>query len=761
MTKFWTSTGDLLIIFAAITGSLGAVITAFGLPVDFLNLILFWGICAFWSAFGVNFLRSKGILILLLLITALAIWRFSEIIEGAKSVLYTITSAYNEWTYIPIIFEDSGIAGFNSTIFFAAAGLVLTIPLSAAVCLRRSLPIMLIFTIPILLSTFMLFNTRADMRFLLLSLGACLALLINGSFIAAGQDFRGRAAFPAILLSIVLLTTAGFFAPHHEEFNETVLEWSRTARDSMADFGVSIERFHGDARAGVPTEWLFDTEQSPIADSGSRILSYTGLLEIYVSEPGIHYLRGFSMEYFDGRTWHRRPYERPIAFATPRWSQAFLSTMIFGSRMESPRLEELTVDTPDGEVTLLVPTGAPPTGATPFRTGEMTVRQTGDITENVVYKPYFALYSLETYPYTTTFFMLDHPISAINPADRATTANILRAYTVWMQTQEIYTQINPDTALSLRQIAALGGVDILSPDRETIANQIMAFVSSAAEYTLTPAPIPTNEDFAIYFLQSSREGFCVHFATTAALMLRALDIPSRFVTGFAATVRPHEVNSTVILTDRHAHAWVEVYFYDFGWKPFDATPPGIGFGFTQDLPEGVGDGTGGGHYQGIANGGDLNIPDNQWGEDFMPYYEWEYAWQDFDHMPQGGGTLGTAAEEDASPNNFLRALFIAAAFITILIARRRIVVHLRQRRFAQENASEAAISIWKYIKRFNKDNEIPTRIEDIALEARFSKYTITEDARAKIIAFSFDSREREFDHSKLLGRVWKKYVLCL
>ena len=747
MTKFWTSTGDLLIIFAAVTGSLGAVITAFGLPVDFLNLMLFWGICALWSAFGVNFLRSKGLLILLLLVTALAIWRFSEIIDGAKSVLYTITSAYNEWTYIPIVFEDSGIAGFNSTIFFAAAGLFLTIPLSAAVCLRRSLPIMLIFTIPLLLSTFMLFNTRADMRFLLLSLGACLALLINGSLLAAGQDFRGRAAFPAILLSIVLLTTAGFFAPHHEEFNETVLEWSRTARDSMADFGVSIERLHGDARAGVPTEWRFDTEQSPIADSGSRVLSYTGLLEIYVSEPGIHYLRGFSMEYFDGRTWHSNTDERPEVFSTPSWSQVFLAPML------SSRLEFHIEADEDGTVFF-----APTVG---FRTAEMTVRQTGDITENVVYMPYFALYSLETYPYTTTFFMLDHPISAINPTDRSRTVQILSDYNHWMQMQEIYTQIDPTTALALRQIAASAGIDILSPDRERIANQVMAFVSSAAEYTLTPAPIPAHEDFALYFLQSSRQGFCIHFATAAVLMLRALDIPARFVTGFAATVRPHEVNSTVTLTDRHAHAWVEVFFYDFGWKPFDATPPGIGFGFTQDLPLGLGDGTGGGHYQGLVNGGVIDIPQIEGGGDFMPYYEWEYAWQDFDHVPQGGGPLATAAEEDTSPNNFLRGLLIAAAFITILITRRKIVIHLRQKRFAQGNTNKAAIYVWKYISRFYKDREIPSRIEDIALEARFSQNIITEDARAKLVAFSFDSREREFDHSKLLGRVWMKYVLCL
>jgi hypothetical protein len=755
MTKFWTSTGDLLLIFAAVAGSLGAVITAFEIPVVLLNLLLFWGICALWAAFGVNFLRLKGILIVLFLLTALVLWRYSEIIEGGKYVIYTITSAYNEWTYIPILFEGTGAAGFSSTVFFAAAGLLLSIPLSAAVCLRRSLPIMVLLTAPLLISTFLLFNTRADVRFLLLLLVSCFALLINGSLLAAGRNFSGRTAFPAILLSIVLLTTAGLFAPHHEDLNETVLEWSRWARDQMTNFGVSIERYQSDGRSGIPAVWRFDTTHSPIADSGSRVIAYQELLEIEVSEPGIHYLRGFSMEYFDGRTWHSNPVERPVGFETPSWSQTFMVPML-SSFLHVEGFLETDLDSPDGFREVVVT----PIIREPFRTGEMTVRQTGDVTENVVYMPYFAIYSMEIYPYTTTFFMMDHPISAISAHDRGRVYNMLSTYNHWMQSHhEIYTQIDPSTASALRQIATSAGIDIFSSDREAIANQIMAFVSSAADYTLTPAPIPAHEDFALYFLQSSRQGFCIHFATTAVLMLRALDIPARFVTGFTASIRPHEVNSAVSLTDRHAHAWAEVYFSDFGWKPFEATPPDIGFGFTQDLPPGMG----GTDYDSLRDhSGEEFFMDNglmHYTNGFTPYY-WEDMWLENGHQPPRAGFTATATEE-AAPNVLLRTLLIAAIFAAILIIRRAVTVRMRKKRFVQDNPNKAAIYIWKYISRFKRGKEIPARIEDIALEARFSQNIITEISRANITAFSFDTREWVFQRANLPRRVWLKYILCL
>lgn len=47
---------------------------------------------------------------------------------------------------------------------------------------------------------------------------------------------------------------------------------------------------------------------------------------------------------------------------------------------------------------------------------------------------------------------------------------------------------------------------------------------------------PAQEDFAVYFLTEGKRGWCMHFATAAACMLRALDVPARYVSGYVCTV---------------------------------------------------------------------------------------------------------------------------------------------------------------------------------------------------------------------------------
>ena len=90
---------------------------------------------------------------------------------------------------------------------------------------------------------------------------------------------------------------------------------------------------------------------------------------------------------------------------------------------------------------------------------------------------------------------------------------------------------------------------------------------------------PRDEDFVLHFLTQSRQGYCVHFASAAAVMLRALDIPARYVSGYVAVVQGGRAD----VPDSAAHAWVEYYLDGFGWLPLEATP-----GFAREtsvLPE--------------------------------------------------------------------------------------------------------------------------------------------------------------------------------
>ena len=77
------------------------------------------------------------------------------------------------------------------------------------------------------------------------------------------------------------------------------------------------------------------------------------------------------------------------------------------------------------------------------------------------------------------------------------------------------------------------------------------------------------------FVAKTHSGYCQYFAGAMALMLRYLGIPARVAVGFAGgTYDPNQHVWNV--SDREAHAWVEVWFKGYGWVAFDPTPAARG-----------------------------------------------------------------------------------------------------------------------------------------------------------------------------------------
>ncbi|HZT45069.1 MAG TPA: transglutaminaseTgpA domain-containing protein [Gaiellaceae bacterium] len=96
-------------------------------------------------------------------------------------------------------------------------------------------------------------------------------------------------------------------------------------------------------------------------------------------------------------------------------------------------------------------------------------------------------------------------------------------------------------------------------------------VSGGFRYTNTPAMDPTAP--LVGFVTQTRSGYCQHFAGAMALMLRYLGVPARVAVGFSSGTYD-DARGVWRVTDRDAHAWVEVWFRGYGWLPFDPTPAG-------------------------------------------------------------------------------------------------------------------------------------------------------------------------------------------
>ena len=126
---------------------------------------------------------------------------------------------------------------------------------------------------------------------------------------------------------------------------------------------------------------------------------------------------------------------------------------------------------------------------------------------------------------------------------------------------------NPRTlqwAAQLRQQPAL-----LNADARTLANAVLTHIRSGGyTYTLEPGPYSGNaiDDFWL----DRKLGFCEHFASAFVVIMRAMDVPARVVTGYQGA-DPDLQDGYVVVRQRNAHAWAEIWQAGTGWLRIDPT----------------------------------------------------------------------------------------------------------------------------------------------------------------------------------------------
>lgn len=106
------------------------------------------------------------------------------------------------------------------------------------------------------------------------------------------------------------------------------------------------------------------------------------------------------------------------------------------------------------------------------------------------------------------------------------------------------------------------------------AKAIENYLSGNYPYTLSPGDIQRGEDFVESFLFDVKEGYCTYYASAMTVLARCIGLPARYVEGYVLPSKP-ESGNTYKVTNKKAHAWVELYFEGFGWLPFEPTAPFI------------------------------------------------------------------------------------------------------------------------------------------------------------------------------------------
>jgi hypothetical protein len=89
-------------------------------------------------------------------------------------------------------------------------------------------------------------------------------------------------------------------------------------------------------------------------------------------------------------------------------------------------------------------------------------------------------------------------------------------------------------------------------------------------YTYTLSPGLSGQHSADEFWFDGRKGFCEHIASSFVVLMRAMDVPARVVTGYQGGER-NDVDGFWVVRQRDAHAWAEVWLAGRGWVRVDPT----------------------------------------------------------------------------------------------------------------------------------------------------------------------------------------------
>ena len=159
---------------------------------------------------------------------------------------------------------------------------------------------------------------------------------------------------------------------------------------------------------------------------------------------------------------------------------------------------------------------------------------------------------------------------------------------------ETYTALPDDTRLSAEQICAAAGLSLSFEDGSLnlydTCLDLHSYLTNQCSYSYSPPDIPSGADFAIYFLEQSRLGYCVHFASAATVLLRSLGIPARYAEGYIIVGSDYDKQPDdegyIDIEDTHAHAWVEVFDpVQLEWIPVEMTASAIRSADTTPEPE--------------------------------------------------------------------------------------------------------------------------------------------------------------------------------
>lgn len=653
--------------YAVSFGAAGCLVTGFDLHLVGMGELA--AVCAAASMLGAFCYQWKygaGAVLCVLALLAGYLWREGTAVKQLLALLTRISTIYDRAYGCGVLtFSENA---WNADYPIAILGGLVALSVSRAACRGKGTWMAVAGTVTPLALCFVVTDTVPDSGFLFAVMAGLILLMLTSGVRRDSIPQANRLVFLTVLPVTLALT--GLFAAipregyswYPQELQNRILSW---AEETFQQVETTVENITAGAEIGK-------RETVDLQSLGARAENTIPVMEVTAGEDGMLYLRGQDFDEYSGTGWAAS-----------------------GGRTETFSLPSRPV-------------------------GNVTIRTRHR--KNILYLPYYPGEGIQLVDgmveneggleYTFSRNTLPENWREIAGSGEAGYDPALEQYV------ELPSYTKERAAELLAQIRPQGS-------NTEKADTIAAYVRNSAEYDLNPQRMSAGEeDFALWFLEKSDKGYCVHFATAAAVLLRAEGIPARYVTGYAVKAK---AGQAVTVTGEHAHAWAEYYEPALdAWIVLEATP--ADFHAAEETVEPS--------WQPTYESTEPSVGTEPPGEPTLP--EPAPSAEETMPVPTAGTDANTQPKADlrwlGTLAKWVLSLLAAALLLTAQRGLRRTLSRIACRT-GDPNAQ--ALARWREAERLARllQEPPPEELASLAQKAKFSQHTLTAEELAKFDAW--------------------------
>lgn len=607
---------------------------------------------------------------------------------------YAINKLLEQYSVYLSVYSNIKFASYianDATGFFVLLSLILNGLFSFLISRIKSIKIAGLLSIALLVPCFVLVNTLPDLVPLLIIFTVLFALYFSSQTRQLNYAHSGVITAVCAVILAVLITVSAVINP--------VADYERPKwQDNMLNTVQALtgmKTYNGSGKISSALAEAGNNVSSEVDFSNAGALKQTGtkVMTVVTDLNGRIYLKGMSYANYENNKWSVLTDEQANDY--PQDFQAFIMTANYQER------STVTIDTVNKESIVYTPYYLASINDTFSPVCDVLVSNSDKATN----------YSMSVMPYSESEldnFSMDFS-SQVYDYD-----NFVKNY---------YLKLPYDTKLAMLKIAEENNLTGVST--QNIPQAVKQFVSHSASYSLNTQKVPDGRDVAEWFLNDAQTGYCMHFANAAAVMLRALGVPARYVTGYCADV----VDGKAIVTSDNAHAWVEYYDSSIGWIPLDATSS------------------------------DFEVP--QATESVQTTTQAQTTSPTVQPTTQAQTTKPVKTEVKAKISTPAIIVIIILLIIALAILRIIFIRYYRKYSFTHNDYKSRVICIYRYLNKLSVHSKvrIPKKIENICTKAKFSTHNISDEEYKIVLNYVLIFRNKTIGKMPIVKKLYCIIIL--